>query len=445
MSAEEKTISLKTVILLGVLISVFALFRLFFAYNPLDSTEGELAYFGKNSKTETMYLEKESALMPLGAYIYRTAFAFAGENPEAIRQFGVIYFIIAAALLFMAARTYFGTALSVFAVFMYGLFQNTHAGGGLSAYPSYFTQIFLLLAFLFIVELEEGFENADYALSGAFIGAAFLTSAPAVFFIVLPLFFLLTRDKKTAAKKAVYFTSGFFVVLLSCCIYMFKEKMLAGFFAALAPAFGLKVSGEVKSIFSAYWAGFVTAALCAVAAAIKKTKSESAPVLAALTAAVICGAAGLATGEKGAFLCAAPFLALSVAMLLQCAGLDKDAAADKTLITAAAVILLISHFFISGMKGYMASGGWVHEKQYDSLNAAEVIKNSGAKTLNTFCTDGCMEIYFLSGLKHSDNSDVICADRSFPGDRMNTENYVIIAETKFYRIFGKGAKNEKNK
>ncbi|HNZ28620.1 MAG TPA: glycosyltransferase family 39 protein [Candidatus Goldiibacteriota bacterium] len=445
MSADEKSISLKTVIFFAVLVSVFALFRLFFIFNPLDSTEGELAYFGQNTGAETMYAGKSTALMPLGAYIYRTAFTFAGENAEAIRKLGVIYFLMAAALLFMAARTYFGTALSVFAVFMYGLFQNTYAGGGLNAYPSYFSQIFLLLAFLFIAELEEGFENADYALSGAFTAAAFLTAAQAVFFVLLPLFFILTRDKKTAGKKAVYFIAGFLIVFISCCVYMQKEGMLAGFFAALLPSFDLKVQGEVISIFTAYWAGFASAALCVAAALIKKIKPESAPVLAALLAAVICGAAGLITKEKGAFLCAAPFLALSVSMLFQSAGMDKDSAANKAVITAAAVVIIIAHFYISGMKGYLASGGLVHEKQYDSINAAEVIKNTGAKTLNTYCAGGCMEVYFLSGLKYSGNSDIICMDRSSPKDKISLNGYGIMAETKYYRIFGKGVKNEKNK
>ena len=65
MSADEKSISLKTVIFFAVLVSVFALFRLFFIFNPLDSTEGELAYFGQNTGTETMYAGKSTALMPL--------------------------------------------------------------------------------------------------------------------------------------------------------------------------------------------------------------------------------------------------------------------------------------------------------------------------------------------------------------------------------------------
>ena len=448
MSAEEKLLSLKTVVFFIVIICVFALFRFFFIYNPIDSAEGEIAYFGKNTGAETMYAQNDTKLMPLSVYIYRTAFSFAGENPEAIRKLGVIFFLLTAALMFMAARTYFGNVLSLFAVFMYGLYQNTHAGGGLNAYPAYFSQIFLLLSFLFVAELEEGFENADYALSGIFIGAAFLTLAQAVFFIFVPLYFVFIRDKKNAFKHVLFLAAGFFGVIIAACIYMLKEGMLAGFGRAVAQKFSFYGAAGITDMFLIYSFAAAAIAVNVIIYLVQKGKTESFPVLVSAIAGIICSLFAFLNGEKGAFLMAVPFLALSPALLLQCLKLDKDTVKNGIYIMILALIIIPAHFYTSGMKAYIVSGGITEEKQYDSLNAAEIIKTSGAKTLAV--SEGCREILFLSGTKPAGRNffdgeaDIKCVER-IDSKKYNFEGYGLMAATKYYMIYGRGIKNEENK
>jgi hypothetical protein len=448
-SSEEKVLSLKTVIFFTVIICVFALFRFFFVYNPIDSAEGELAYFGKNTGTETMYAQNDTKLMPLTAYVYRAAFSFAGENPEAVRKLGVIYFLLTAALVFMAARTYFGNVLSLFAVFMYGLYQNTHAGGGLNAYPSYFSQIFLLLSFLFVAELEEGFENADYALSGIFIGAAFLTMAQAVFFIFVPLYFVLKREKSNALKHLLFLTAGFFAVIIAACIYMIKEGMLAGFGRAIAGQFSFYGTAGIADVLLVYLFGTAAFVISIIIFLFKKGKTESFPVLVSGICAIICGLIASIAGEKGPFLTAVPFLALSSALLLQCLKLDKDTVKNGIYIFILALIIIPAHFYTSGMKKYIGSAGVTEEKQYDSLNAAEIIKTSGAKSLAV--TEGCREILFLSGIKpagrnfYDGDADIKCVERINAEKETDPKGYGLMAVTKYYMIYGRGVQNEKNK
>jgi len=417
-------------------------------YNPIDSTEGELAYFGKNTGAETMYAQNDTKLMPVSAYVYRTAFSFAGENPEAIRKLGIICFLLTAALVFMAARTYFGNVLSLFAVFMYGLYQNTHAGGGLNAYPSYFSQIFLLLSFLFVAELEEGFENADYALSGIFIGAAFLTLAQAVFFIFVPLYFLFIRDKKNALKYVLFLAAGFFGVIIAACIYMLKEGMLAGFGRAVAGKFSFYGTAGITDMLLVYLFAAAAVAASIIVFLVKKGKKESFPVLASGIAAIICSMLAYLNGEKGAFLTAVPFLALSSALFMQCLKMDKDTVKNGVYTAILASIIIPAHFYTSGMNAYIISGGMAEEKQYDSLNAAEIIKTSGAKSLAV--TEGCREILFLSGTKpagrnfYDGDADIKCVER-IDSEEHNFEGYGLMAVTKYYMIYGRGIKNEKNK
>ena len=91
----------------------------------------------------------------------------------------------------MAARTYFGTALSLFCGF-YVRFVSKHLRGRRIKRVSFIFLADISASCLSFIAERRRFENADYAVS-AFTAAAILTAAQSFYFVLFPLFFLLTR------------------------------------------------------------------------------------------------------------------------------------------------------------------------------------------------------------------------------------------------------------
>jgi hypothetical protein len=409
MTEEQKEmpdIQKREIVALFIMLLFFALFRINFVSTPLDGTEGSIALCAKwDGHGLKPYRDMAEVRMPMNIYLYKTAFIFDGVNAEAPRKLAVVYFIICAALLYSILRL-FMTALPAFlALGVYCLYQNTGAGGGLGAYPGFFAQLPLMAAFMFMYDVEEGYEGTGFAVAGFFCGVSFMTDIFTIIFgIFAPVFFAVISVKKP--RMILWYAAGFGSVAIAAVLWAAVSGSLPQFLdSAVIYRLRMVVNGAESNIIDARNLMTSTYLLACLAAAwcglkfLKNSFSDGGAAPLAASGFLIAGALlNAKSGEPGYAAVFIPFLCILAGL----AAVDVIRLMDRLLKNKAAAgfitVIIFGlyagyHVRETGMSNFAGAAEHTDISHYE---AAAATGNAGGRV---FVWPDNSEAYFYNGGK----------------------------------------------
>ncbi|HDT15578.1 MAG TPA: hypothetical protein ENN55_05145 [Firmicutes bacterium] len=175
--SAETEITIKELVILFAGIFIFFIVRGFFIGVPLNAVEISFAENASAAAAGRMlYSHIPDTSGPFNIYIYKIIFEIIGKSTEAIRIFSVLYAAVSALLLYVFIRSFKSFGVSFAAFFMYLAMSFNYNFCGISAGPEIFVHIPLLLALIFLTDMEKGYEKAGYIIAGVFMGMAALTT-----------------------------------------------------------------------------------------------------------------------------------------------------------------------------------------------------------------------------------------------------------------------------
>ncbi|HDQ25775.1 MAG TPA: hypothetical protein ENN43_03395 [bacterium] len=223
--------------LVFVIVMVFfvLVLRTLSADTPLDRNEAVYACAAETiNNGGVLYRDVFDHKPPFIHYIYSMAFKIGGTADTAVRNMAAGFFAAAMILFYMLARAIAKSRITAaFALVVYAVFFHSPVHGGFLAETELFSQFFIFLALLFVIETERGYEHATGFLAGFFLAAAFYTSyltAPLTIAFVVYLVYFSGRKKRM--KETAWLVAGFAFMALLVTAHAAYKGMLGSFVEA---------------------------------------------------------------------------------------------------------------------------------------------------------------------------------------------------------------------
>jgi len=195
---------------------------------PLDRDEGGWAYAGwllLNGNPPFTYFYDTK--MPGIYYIYAFIMMIFGQTTTGIRTGVLLTVLINMFLVYKVFTKISGDSddRKLLCSAFYGLLTLDRGTLSLSGYSTHFILTFVMLSLIFLFDALKNGKKIMFFMSGLFMGLAFLTKQPAIFFVLFFLIYIIIIDlinhvrvKDILIKVVFYFTGATSVFLFVCLI-----------------------------------------------------------------------------------------------------------------------------------------------------------------------------------------------------------------------------------
>jgi hypothetical protein len=196
---------------------------------PLDRDEGGCAYAGwllLNGNPPFTYFYDTK--MPGIYYIYAFIMTIFGQTTEGIRIGVLLTVLINMFLVYKVFKKISGDsdANGLLSSAFYGMLTLDSGTLSLSGYSTHFVLTFVMLSLIFLLDALKNGKKIMFFISGLFMGLAFLTKQPAIFFVLFFLIYIIVIDltghvrTKDIFIKVVFYLAGATSVFLFVCLIM---------------------------------------------------------------------------------------------------------------------------------------------------------------------------------------------------------------------------------
>lgn len=485
MKKNERSIELREILILaGLLLAVFVL-RMATLYMPLNAQEGSFAYAAQQAKTGAkIYVDFRDSSQPLTYYIYTAAISILGADTTAIRNFTAYVALFALVIFYMLARTLLNRWASLAAALLYAVMMHQPGAGGFNATPPFFAHVPVMLAFLFLLERDKGYDAVSYFLCGVFVAMAFFTKAALGALLLAPAMHILyfSRGKKEWWKNALWLVAGFAAVEIIVFAWMAKAGILRGYWIEVIGV-GLSQKADFTAAIRAlgdFAAAAPLAAAAMVWAVFKLEKKQENAVLAVCAGLYIAVAALFVyPAARGLLYSVTPLAALLIALMLDnlYGFMSKNKKIKKYALYAAAALFAVACVWtglFSKIPGYLfgeKAQAVYYEAELLSAKINELKKgNEGlacwppmpgvhflTKTVSPVRYSSARRLEALRQEYYAEIKDIYDTQPDFlllektqgsqnPLDALARQAYVSVASTENLELFRKGnTVNEKNK
>jgi len=412
---DKRITILEICLLFAMVLAAFAI-RLPFNSMPLDRDEGTYAYIAQHVYShELPYRDTFDHKPPFIYYIYKTAFDFFGISAESIRVFTTICVLISMVLVFILTRHFSNRWVALLAALIYMVYQNNYMMGGETANTEVFLQIPLLLAMLFLLDIEKKYEHVSFFIAGIFIGVAFYVKTMVIFIFLVPLIYIFYyyRNIKNAVRYSVWYTCGFFLVTLLVFAWAIKNgimnefidcNVLYNFFyiggnqstgmPALADGLKFIIDTDTLLFLSFLWSVYML---------FREPKERANFLIFFFSATMYIGIVILKGPLLHYYLVLVPGFAILSAMMIWDFYLILKEKMEKRAVIAvlilALVINLVVYIKVLKIVEYYKSGIYTMVMFHDSRAIAEIINRQKNEKTTLFVWPNEPEIYFLTGIK----------------------------------------------
>jgi len=238
---------------------------------PFERDEGEYAYSGQLiMQGLSPYLHAYTMKLPGMAYLNAIFLFCLGTSVTAVRLGLLAANILAALLLFAVGRKLLGTTAALLAAALYGLMTLSQHLLGTFAHATHFIVLFVLAAYLCIINEKKPLSQYRYFFAGILFGCAFAVKQHAVFFLIAGALSVLftVRPARAAAGNIIAMLLGFAAPYGALLLLVLKQGAFSNFWywtvryassyaTGLTPLLGwLNLKSQLAEIFAGmlpYW------------------------------------------------------------------------------------------------------------------------------------------------------------------------------------------------